>query len=53
MRILLFLILCISFLQAKERQVVLITGASRGIELATAKRLAEEGYCVYATVRNI
>jgi len=51
------LILCLfscgSLLQANERKVVLITGASRGIGFATAQRLADEGYCVYATARNI
>lgn len=36
----------------KETKVVLITGASRGIGLATAEHLAKNGYCVYAGVRN-
>jgi len=33
-------------------KVVLITGASRGIGLATAKTLSEKGYKVYGTIRN-
>ena len=35
-----------------EKKVVLITGASRGVGFATAELLANNGYSVYAAVRN-
>lgn len=39
--------------QIKEgKKVVLITGCSRGIGLATAECLAKNGYIVYATIRK-
>lgn len=47
------LFLPINPLLADAKKVVLITGASRGIGLATAKHLANKNYCVYATARNI
>lgn len=37
---------------AKQR-VAVVTGSSRGIGLETSLTLAENGFTVYATVRNI
>lgn len=39
-------------MHAGENRVVVITGASRGVGLATALYLAEKGYSVYGTVRE-
>lgn len=46
------LVVCLLFTQAQANQVVLITGASRGIGYAAAELLANEGYTVYAGTRS-
>ena len=38
-------------LQSEESRVVVITGASRNVGLATAEYLAEKGFSVYGTIR--
>lgn len=54
-----FLILCLTLFTgyaqatAESDKVVLITGASRGLGLATAECLADKGYRVYAGIRNL
>src|ERR1700722_5038063 len=54
-----FLILCLTFFtvyidaSAERGRVVLITGASRGLGMATAKCLADNDYRVYAGVRDL
>jgi NAD(P)-dependent dehydrogenase (short-subunit alcohol dehydrogenase family) len=52
MKFLLFFILALSLNAAEAKKVVLITGASRGVGLATAEYLAKKGFHVYAGVRN-
>lgn len=47
-----FLLFFLSFFQLKAAQVVLITGANRGIGYSVVKRLANEGYIVYAGARK-
>lgn len=39
-------------LTAEENPVAIVTGASRGVGLATAETFAEKGYTVYGTVRS-
>jgi NAD(P)-dependent dehydrogenase (short-subunit alcohol dehydrogenase family) len=52
MKIIALLIACTTFLLAQEKRVVLITGASKGIGLATAKSFQEKGWTVWATSRS-
>ncbi len=53
-----FLILATIFMfhpvsaHAEQNKVVVITGASRGVGLATAEHLAKNGFTVYGTSRN-
>lgn len=51
-RCLFFLLLFTCCLQLEAAQVVLITGANRGIGYSVANRLASEGYIVYAGARK-
>lgn len=51
-RYFLFLLLFTCCLQLEAAQVVLITGANRGIGYSIANRLANEGYIVYAGARK-
>jgi NAD(P)-dependent dehydrogenase (short-subunit alcohol dehydrogenase family) len=44
--------LSLPFSFSEARQVVLITGATRGVGLATAEYLACKGFCVYASGRT-
>jgi NADP-dependent 3-hydroxy acid dehydrogenase YdfG len=48
----LFLLLFFCCLHLKASQVVLITGANRGIGYSVACRLADKGYIVYAGARK-
>lgn len=48
----LLFLLTLSLNAAEANKVVLITGASRGVGLATAEHLAKKGFHVYAGVRN-
>lgn len=50
--LLIVLVFSLACLQADQNKVVLITGASRGVGLATAKYLASKGYTVYGTIRG-
>jgi len=36
-----------------KQMVAVVTGSSRGIGIETSSTLAENGFTVYATVRNI
>ena len=36
-----------------KKRVAVVTGSSRGIGLETSLTLAENGFTVYATVRNV
>jgi NAD(P)-dependent dehydrogenase (short-subunit alcohol dehydrogenase family) len=43
---------CFGINQSNQMKIVLVTGASRGIGLATVNALANRGYKVYGTIRN-
>lgn len=52
MKFLMFFLIALSLHAAETKKVVLITGASRGVGLATAEYLSKKGFHVYAGVRN-